>query len=401
MLTKDLVLTRTQNGRLRPAYIDPAQPALSGLAEELVAMAQDAEGATVDELEERLWARAAAFSGRPKVAHGLVKLLLDKSSAEEPGAELSTARLAQLREAVAVLRAQPANATLEDYESSLQARWGQPLAALRERLYADLPGRRKVLAVDVPSPRKLLVRYNLALAQGPLLTAKRVSVRAVAPELLRVRKVLRWLKFCRLVAEVQQVGEDWLLDVEGPAALFTQQKRYGLQLATFLTALPSLARWELTAEVKTGRRTATLWLSHEDPLESPHSAALGHIPEEVTLLAQGLRDEGFTVDTTPVPRHTGARGMCVPDLVLRHGESGRELAIELFHPWHAAALTRRLTELAARPDPGLWLGVDRAVAKEPELRAQLEARADVLLFNGFPSARTLKAKLAGWRSPPE
>ena len=73
------------------------------------------------------------------------------------------------------------------------------------------------------------------------------------------------------------------------------------------------------------------------------------------------------MDTTPLPRHTGARGMCVPDLTLRHGESGRELALELFHPWHAGALTRRLEELASRPDEGLWLGVDKAVAKEPEL----------------------------------
>ena len=30
--------------------------------------------------------------------------------------------------------------------------------------------------------------------------------------------MLRWLKFCRLVAEVRRVGEDWTLEVEGPGA---------------------------------------------------------------------------------------------------------------------------------------------------------------------------------------
>ncbi len=395
MLTKDLLLTRIQKGKLRPQFIDARKGALVELAEDLVALAVAAEGEPMELLEERLSARANAFE-RPRVANGLVKLVLDKVEAEEPAPELSAARLARFRESAALLAAQPDGATLEAYEAALEARFGAPLASARESLYADLPGRRKVQKLEKLSGAKLLARYNLALAQGPLLTARRVSVRAMGPELLRVRRVLRWLKFCRLVAEVRHVGEDWLLEVEGPAALFTQQKRYGLQLATFLTVLPTLARWELSAEVSVGRRHATLHLTHEDPLESPHGSALGHIPEEVALLAQGLSAEGFEVDSTPVPRHTGARGMCVPDLSLRHAPSGRQLAIELFHPWHAAALSRRLEELAARPDDGLWLGVDKAVAKEPALRAALEAREDVFLFNGFPSARTLKPKLLAW-----
>ena len=40
-----------------------------------------------------------------------------------------------------------------------------------------------------------------------LFDARRLTMRARAPELLRVRKVLRWLKFCRLVAEVRREGD--------------------------------------------------------------------------------------------------------------------------------------------------------------------------------------------------
>jgi len=90
----------------------------------------------------------------------------------------------------------------------------------------------------------------------------------------------------------------------------------------------------------------------------------------------------------------GAAGLCVPDLTLRHRESGREVAVELFHAWHAGALRRRLEELRARPDPDLLLGVERSLVKDPAERALLEAHPQVLLFRGYPSAKRVKEWLA-------
>jgi uncharacterized protein len=86
--------------------------------------------------------------------------------------------------------------------------------------------------------------------------------------------------------------------------------------------------------------------------------------------------------------------LCVPDLTFRHRESGREVALELFHAWHAGPLARRLEELRSRPDAGLLLGVDRALAKGTQERAELEAHPQVVLFHGFPSAKRLRARLS-------
>jgi uncharacterized protein len=127
---------------------------------------------------------------------------------------------------------------------------------------------------------------------------------------------------------------------------------------------------------------------------SPLPTSLGHVPEEVASLAQGFEDEAWELDLTPLPRHMGASGLCVPDLTFRHRESKREVALELFHAWHAAPLTRRLAELRSRPDHGLLLGVDRALAKESAEREALEAHPQVVLFNGFPSAKKLRERLA-------
>jgi uncharacterized protein len=114
----------------------------------------------------------------------------------------------------------------------------------------------------------------------------------------------------------------------------------------------------------------------------------------VASLAGSFADAEWEVDSLPLPRHVGAAGLCVPDLTFRHRRTGREVALELFHAWHAAPLARRLEELRSRPDEGLLLGVDRSLAKEPGLREQLEAHPQVVLFHGFPSAKRLRARLS-------
>ncbi len=393
MLTRDLLLFRVQKERLRPSFIRKEDPELLALARELIAEVEEAKGQRREEVEESLSLRAGAFS-RPKVARGLVKLLLDRAHFDEAAEGVAEARWEHFQVAARVLRALPAEATVEAYEARLAEALPMALPEVREALYVDLPGHRRLRGWEALSPGELLDRYNLALAQGPLLGARRLTLRARAPELLRVRKLLRWLKFCRLVAEVRRDGEDWALEVEGPGAVLSLQKKYGLQLASFLSVVPVLERWELVAEVEaSARRRAVLVLDQRDPLVSPLPAALGHIPPEVATLATGFEDAEWEVDLTPLPRHMGASGLCVPDLTFRHRATRREVALELFHAWHAGALARRLEELRSRPDAGLLLGVDRALARA-EARAGLEEHPQVVLFHGFPSARRLRERLA-------
>lgn len=393
MLTRDLLLFRVRDGRLRPSFIRREDPELLALATELIAEVEGAKGQTRDDVEETLSLRAGAFS-RPRVARGLVKLLLDRALFDEAAEGVAEARWERFQVAARVLRNLPPDATVEAYEARLTEALPAPLPEVREALYVDLPGQRRLLGWEALTPADLLDRYNLALAQGPLLGARRLTLRARAPELLRVRKLLRWLKFCRLVAEVRRDGEDWALEVEGPGALLSLQKKYGLQLASFLSVVPVLERWELAAEVEaSARKRAVLVLDHRDPLVSPLPAALGHIPPEVATLAEGFEDAEWELDLTPLPRHMGASGLCVPDLTFRHRTRRLEVALELFHPWHAGPLTRRLRELRSRPDPGLLLGVDRTLARGEE-REALEAHPQVVLFNGFPSARRLRERLA-------
>lgn len=400
MLTRDLLLFRVRQGKLRPSFIKRDDPELLTLATELISELDGAKGETRDDIEETLSLRAGAFS-KPRVAKGLVKLLLDRALFDEAAEGIAETRWERFQLAAKVLRELPADASVEAYEARLAEALPTPLPEVREALYLDLPGHRRLLDWEVLTPSDLLDRYNLALAQGPLFGARRLTLRARSPELLRVRKLLRWLKFCRLVAEVRRDGDDWALEVEGPGALLSLQKKYGLQLASFLSVVPVLERWELIAEVEaSARRRATLVLDHRDPLVSPLPSALGHIPPEVATLAEGFEDAEWELDLTPLPRHMGASGLCVPDLTFRHRTKRHEVALELFHAWHAGPLERRLRELRSRPDPNLLLGVDRALARGKEGET-LEAHPQVVLFNGFPSARRLRDRLTRLIEEPE
>lgn len=392
MLTKDLLIYRTQKGQVRPKLVDPESPELLAIAESLVAAAARSVGEVRSAIEEQLAACHAGFQP-PRIAEGLVKLVLDRMTFEEPSEEAALLRSQSFTQAAQLLRSLPDGAAQELYEERLRTGLTRPLDQIREQLYGDHPENRRLIEWADISATQLLERYNLAQVQGLILRARRVEVRAIAPELLRVRRLLRWLKFCRLVADVRTNGDDWTIEVEGPAEILSMSKKYGLQLANFVAVVPVLERYELNAEIRFERGSpALLQLDERSGLKSPHDMALGHVPPEIEVVLKKLEGGEWEVDLTPVPRPVGTGSLCVPDLTFRH-RRGTEVFFEFFHPWHRHALTRRVEDLRRRPDPSLVLAVDEHLLSEPELRVQIENHPQAMLFKGFPSERKIRAML--------
>ena len=89
-------------------------------------------------------------------------------------------------------------------------------------------------------------------AQGLLLTAERLDIRAPWPEPLRLRQLLRYLKFFGLLFQTSggSRGEGLHVRVDGPLSVLESSNRYGLQLAEFLPALLLWdPPWQAEAEV--------------------------------------------------------------------------------------------------------------------------------------------------------
>lgn len=401
MLTRDLLQFRKYKDTLRPGLLKTSDTKLQGLAGSLIDLVDHASKARErrSDLEEAMQVHADAHA-RVKTGRGLCKLLLDRAEFEEPDGTLASQRRALFVQAAAVLRGElDADTTREGYLDQLAKASGhtrESLDNLREHLYEDLPGNRKVIGFRRLSALDLLHRYNLAQVQGLVLHADRLHLHIPAPKLLELRKILRRLKFSRLVAELTRDTDDWYLTVEGPGKLLDMQKKYGLQLAQFVAAVPILSKFTLTATVTLPRRGPLgLEITHKHKLVATDSTALGHTPDAVTQVMESFNSEpgAWQLDLTPELRHVGTTGMCVADFTLHPRDPATPkpvLAIELFHRWHRHALGRRLDQLAERSDPTLFIGVDRALLKRDEdLAARVETHAQAFTFNQFPSRRVL------------
>ncbi|MEM7675250.1 MAG: DUF790 family protein, partial [Myxococcota bacterium] len=327
---------------------------------------------------------------RPKIAKGLAKLLIDRATFEEPDSDAQTARAQMLVEAAEVRRALAADASFEDFEAALTARCD--LEAARTRLYSDLPHRRPMIEFKAIDAAGLLARYDLAQVQGLLIKADRLTLDVADGDTPELRRLLRWMRFCRLVADVQVMEEGWWLAIEGPAAILEGAKKYGLQLASFFAVVPTLPRWRMTAQIRLSRRDPLeLELTHESGLKGTFAGGAGYVPPEMLKVVEGWTDEDWALDANPAPRPVGVRGWCVPDLAATR--AGRTVGIELFHSWHYRALPARLAELKLRPQSELVFGVDRKLA----VKLQIETEGpQIFEFSGFPSNRALRTALKRW-----
>jgi predicted nuclease of restriction endonuclease-like RecB superfamily len=230
----------------------------------------------------------------------------------------------------------------------------------------------------------------MSLAQGLVMFAQSLQIEIHDADTGLRRRLLKALRFRRLLATVRGDTKGVLtLEVSGPGSLLDQVNRYGMQLALFLPALTCCKHWQLHADLRLPRAgNARLTLSDEQQLVGD-TTFLGFVPEEVRAVEQALRQRfpAWEWEEPPLLTHTSGE-MIVPDLCLRL--NNKQITIEFFHRWHAHAVERRLTQLAAGWGEHHVIGVDRAIAKRSK---QLELHPMFLrhgfLFSDFPTPRAL------------
>ncbi len=404
MLTRDLLRFRLSDGRIVPGLLRPT-PMIVQLCERLLAWWKEGVGRRRGELEDG--AMLILHQSRALViGRGLQKLITELCRFRDP-APLAELRAHALALSAVGLRAPPP--TVEAHRAAVAAQLGLAPEVLSEQLYGDLPDAAVLEAAPELTPARLIELYNMALCQGLLLGAREliVTVHDADPGLRR--KLLKAMRFRRLLARVlHDGGGDLRLTVSGPLSVLEQSARYGLQLAQFLPALACAAHWRAEADIVLPRReggprsAVRLELNDELGLVGD-SAFLGYVPAE-------LRDLGATLAAKfPHWRLAEARllalpggELVVPDLEIRAGDGAPVVAVELFHRWHGDALVRRVGQLEQGLAPQLAIGVDRSLARSPAL-APLVARPVFarhgFLFSELPSPRALNEVVARWRAP--
>ncbi len=385
MLTKEHLTFRIRNGRAVPQFLPVDDAKVRGVAADLLAVFEGAEGLSLGELEEQ-----AADAADGDVGAALSKLLLDSCETEEDDGQVAASRWESLLKAEA-LRTQ--RASREEFQ--------QKMAGVGSRLYADLPACRRVRSYKVMDPETLLHRYNAAQVQGLLLRARRVVIRLRSTDLAERRELFRQLRFHRLLGEVRPLAatktkaQGLEVELSGPLSLFDQATTYGLRLANFFPRVLLLADWELEADVHVKNRELVLKVDASTGLKSHYRERRPYIPEELTALIDQFNERHgptWRMSAANDFVHVGKESYCFPDLAVE-GKSGQIFHVELFHRWHSAGLAGRLQALEKHPESSLCLGVSKSLLKDPALDEALKASRHFaksgFYFSEFPTPKAV------------
>lgn len=349
MIPRSLVRARMFKGAIKPAFLPADDPAIQDLARALRAAFAGSVGGRRAELDDRI-EESLALSTDVLVGRGLAHLLEQRSTFEtSPDADPPAVREALF---TAAARARAAG-TFDRTELVARVAGARGLAVreLEDQLFCDLESEQRLVAFDDLGEERLVERYNVALAQSLLLDARRLSVE-VRDTPARIRRILRAMKFQRLLCEVSRTaGGGVRLEIDGPLSLFEQVRSYGVQLASFLPAV-LLARdfaVEATVAWKGRDRVATLAITNATGLASPTDDGGAALPEEHAAFAARFESLGSAWRVAPaeelVPLGDGA--LAVPDWTFTPPDGSLPVHLEVLGRWRKASAERHLERLAA------------------------------------------------------
>ena len=392
MLTRELLRFQKRNG-FKPFFVDAESAALQNLAQTLITLCSD--GVKQRMSREELDELATLVIRQEKdqiLGEGLYKLLTDRCTFDIPQEldypalrrELFTESSRQLKEC---------GGDISVYREGL-AKFSEFTAS---DIYGDLPELERLQSFRELYPKELLNRYNIALVQGLLLYAEEVKLVVRDTNPAELRRVFKYLKFFRLLAELRQLPNGAIgLHISGPFALFANTRKYALQLANFFPAAVNLAEWKLQAKLRLNGHGGKLILDHTAPLVSHYRNFSGYVPEEIRMfhkLFAAQAEDWTIIGETPFIKGIKPE-LIFPDLSFQRKSDGKIIHLELFHRWHKGQLEHRLEFLQGHSGLPLLIGIDRALADDAEF-AVLQKRFPSVCcyrFRDFPGVeRTVKA----------
>lgn len=387
MLPSELLLASRRRGQVYPRFLKPgqqgwAEAVLATLAEhlhrprgELLAALRSLEGDSPDY----------------RIVRGFAHLALAEA---EFGLALSEPEPEALRHAAFARAAELGHGERQTGQvlAELAARYAVPAETLRTALYADLPENHLLIRLPDYTPETLIDRYNLAQAQGLLYSASSLRLTAHRNVPGEYRRLFQRLKFHGLLYAVEGCLEDgYRIHVDGPASLFRQTRKYGINMASFLPALLQLSRWSLQAELVIQNREVNYELDSDTPLKSHYAKP----PAYDSLLERRFAERWEKLDTPwELEREVAIIDLkgtvFVPDFALRHPD-GRLAHVEIVGFWHPDYLRRKLDKVRRAGMPDLILAVSERLNVGADDVANLPG--PVIWFKGKLEPRQVLALL--------
>ncbi len=346
MLTPDLVAVRRRGDVLQVLPLSPPdRERARELAASYLGLVRAHVGLTRGACLDAV--RAIPVAPREqRLARGLLKLVTDRCLFEEAGAVDAAALRRDLFLRASAGRQDGAEPFDRDaLVAAVAAERGVTPPEIERALYADLPDEHRLTSLDDPGAEGLVQGYDAAQVQAVLLRAVRVeaTVRAAAPG--AIRALFRRLKFLRLLFRIEPAPgqQGYRLEIDGPFSLFESVTKYGLALALAFPSIAACDEWELRAEVRWGRPARSLRFS----LRGNGTAGVGSaapLPDDVAALLRQLEatETPWRASVSAAVLELPGIGLCVPDLELRHAQTGQVVFLEALGYWSRDAVWKRV-----------------------------------------------------------
>ena len=349
MLPSDLLFSHKRGAQIYPRFLRPEQCVW---AERVLATIREHQHRTRGELQAALRA-LEGDSPDYRIVRGFAHLALNAAEFTLATGELEPETLRREVFTLAAERGGYGETQAREVLEAIAPRYQLEAETLREALYADLPENHLLTALPDFAPEQLVDRYNLAQAQGLLYSALCLRLTAHRNVPGEYRRLFQHLKFHGLMYAVEgNLDDGYQIYVDGPASLFKQTRKYGLQMAIFLPALLRVSRWEMEAVLRRDDRDISYRVDSQSPLK-PLTAAP---PAYDSLLEEHFARRWEKLDTPWILEReveiVDLKGtVFVPDFALRHPD-GRVAHVEIMGFWHPDYLRRKLDKLrrAAMPD---------------------------------------------------
>ncbi len=395
MLGKELFRVKIAGNYIRPEFIRTDDPKLLELAENLLTIYAEGKGRR-REFIESLTDSCVNLMKDLKLARGILKVIQDKAEYTVPAEQnwKEIRRKAFLLSAEAI-RSGNLPENMEEFHRNIMAQTGTEIP----ELYADLPEKELLSGTRKMFPKEVLERYNMSQVQSLLLYTEKLELEISAsedPQLLRA--LCRYLKFFRLLSRAEMKSKTIFLTVDGPASIFENSLKYGLQTASFFPIVCRLKNWTAACTVKYKNKKRRLLLTPENGLVCHFTNFSSYQPEEITMFADYFRKKSdfWQIDDAPGYLKGKSGELIFPDFAFRQENEVRHL--ELFHRWHSSQLEKRLNDCENGVFQNLLLGVDKSILKQdPAWEVRLKTsdyfQSHGFLFRDFPGMENVEKLL--------
>lgn len=422
MLTKDLVrykIDRKNKDQIIPQFIDTHKSNFISTANEMIEIFSKCIGKTRSEIQSALEPFLEQSYEQSLILKGFEKLLMDRCEFEEPNDEHKVYRQKVFAFSSSLVQKsidqqideteldiKTLRNTYIDYRNTLAEDLKESPKTIGSNLYSDLPEYQKMVKFKPTTSHYLLNRYNSSTVQWLLLHSREITITLQDYDQADIRQLFKAIRFNQLLAFISQKENITTLTIDGPLNLFSQNKKYGMNLAMFFMTVLCQKKWTLQAQIEIrGKGKKELRLDSSYNLEPAYRQFLAYVPEEVKMFealfkeSDDIKWDISTANNFLQFPSLGSDSFCFPDFeFINKEDTSKKISMEIFHNWHAKIFLERIKQMdeiftllenKEVTDPPLILAINSKLAKDKSITPTIEQSQYFskygIIFNSMPT----------------